>query len=77
MSTPNVCKNCIYLYQNECKHSHGPLVPNEVSCGGKVSGETGRKGTEMNAQERELDELLRMLHQFGFQGAATEVESLK
>ncbi len=49
MSTPSVCKNCIYLYQAECNHSHGPLVPNEVSCGGKVAGGTGRKGTEMKS----------------------------
>ena len=49
MSTPSVCKNCIYLYQAECNHSHGPLVPNEVSCGGKVAGGTGRKGTEMES----------------------------
>ena len=31
-----VCHDCLYRYQGDCRHSHGPLVPNKGVCGGKV-----------------------------------------
>lgn len=30
------CQNCLYYYNLECKHSHGPLVPTNGVCGGKI-----------------------------------------
>lgn len=30
------CENCLYSYEGDCRHSHGPLVPNGSYCGGQV-----------------------------------------
>lgn len=30
------CTNCLYHHEGDCRHSHGPLVPNGDYCGGQV-----------------------------------------
>lgn len=52
-----VCQTCLYFYQMECRHSHGPLAPNKGACGGKVQTipEKGKvselnKGEDMNTK---------------------------